>query len=104
VNVAWQEAPSKSPPKGETFKKCFKALSFGEGWVRLLAALRNDILANCWVAIAKDLSADMQRVEQMLHFVQHDHFFTYPLSAAGEERVIQRIVDRVSLPAFIPTP
>jgi hypothetical protein len=30
-------SPSKSPPKGETFKKCFKALSFGEGWVRLFA-------------------------------------------------------------------
>jgi hypothetical protein len=25
-------------PKGETFKKHFKALSFGEGWVRLLQA------------------------------------------------------------------
>jgi hypothetical protein len=33
-----REAPSKSPPKGETLrKKYFKALSFGEGWVRLLA-------------------------------------------------------------------
>ena len=32
-----QEAPSKSPPKGGDFKKYFKALSFGEGWVRLTA-------------------------------------------------------------------
>ncbi|MGF7040939.1 hypothetical protein M2273_004203 [Mucilaginibacter lappiensis] len=31
------EAPSKSPPKRETLKH-FKALSFGEGWVRLPAS------------------------------------------------------------------
>jgi hypothetical protein len=29
---------SKSPQKGGDFKKHFKALSYGEGWVRLLAS------------------------------------------------------------------
>jgi hypothetical protein len=32
------QAPSKSPPKGETSKKSFKALSLGEGWGEALAS------------------------------------------------------------------
>jgi hypothetical protein len=37
LQEAKQKAPSKSPPKEETKKKNFKALFFGEGWVRLIA-------------------------------------------------------------------